>query len=359
MKNVHDLVEWFQKKYPQLVVEMKNSDHHYNYGRNDQSLNPYHLEGSVFCHTLLVLKVMEIRNRGKDFNSMLNLYLAALLHDVAKPDVRMEKHKDRKVSFYNHEPLSALLSVDFVHDFIQDFPLLLGYINLRRIFELIALHTEVFKLDSKEINKRMINNPQLAQDLEELSYADRHGRFFHVGGEEIKIESLVRQFKEKYDNHITLMVGLPGSGKSHLLKNRDDVDNYVLGEVVSRDDMVMSQFNNEKTYDEAFKLADHKKIDKDLDNKIRQLVKEKKNFTVDMTNLSRKSRRNKLGIVAKHNYMKTAIVVLPNLADWVDRLEERKKEGKTISEEVMERMASSFYPPLFDEFDEIEYRIGL
>ena len=31
--------------------------------------------------------------------------------------------------------------------------------------------------------------------------------------------------------------------------------------------------------------------------------------------------------------------------------------GKTIPDDVIENMAKSFYPPMFDEFDQIDWRV--
>ena len=55
-KMVHsDLISWFQLNFPELVQSMKDCSHHYD----KDNLNPYHLEGDIFCHTNMVFKNSE------------------------------------------------------------------------------------------------------------------------------------------------------------------------------------------------------------------------------------------------------------------------------------------------------------
>ena len=56
--NKHTLVKWFQLNYPKFVKDMIESSHHYS----ETKLNPYHLEGSVFTHTMLVINQLEDGN---------------------------------------------------------------------------------------------------------------------------------------------------------------------------------------------------------------------------------------------------------------------------------------------------------
>ena len=47
---MYEIVTKFQLDYPELVKLMKESNHHFSEG----NLNPYHLEGDIWCHTMMV-----------------------------------------------------------------------------------------------------------------------------------------------------------------------------------------------------------------------------------------------------------------------------------------------------------------
>ena len=71
-----ELVNWFQIEYTELCTEMKTSDH----ATSPNEPNPYHLEGTVWAHTMIVCQ--EARNDHKIVK------IAALLHDIGKPLAR-------------------------------------------------------------------------------------------------------------------------------------------------------------------------------------------------------------------------------------------------------------------------------
>ena len=71
--------------------------------------------------------------------------------------------------------------------------------------------------------------------------------------------------------------------------------------------------------------------------------------------MSRKSRRKSIGNLPK-DYNKKAIVFLPTLTEIIKRNEARAKEGKTVPQGAIGKMVKAFYPPMYDEFDEIEWR---
>lgn len=71
-------LDWFKKHYPDLHNQMVSCDHtHSNGGRN-----PFHMEGDVFTHALMVLDLAK-----EDINHI----FAALLHDIGKVSTRHEK----------------------------------------------------------------------------------------------------------------------------------------------------------------------------------------------------------------------------------------------------------------------------
>lgn len=75
---MNELIHWFLIKYPTLASDMKNSYHEV---QTDEP-NPYHIEGDIFTHTMLVCLRAENDNSNKIVN------ICALLHDIGKPEAR-------------------------------------------------------------------------------------------------------------------------------------------------------------------------------------------------------------------------------------------------------------------------------
>ena len=90
-----NLLEWFQMEYPELVRKMRECSHHYD----SQTLNPYHFEGDIWTHTLLV-HLLAVRN----YPDNIVLHLATLLHDVGKPVTFTNVDRIR---FTSHETVGA------------------------------------------------------------------------------------------------------------------------------------------------------------------------------------------------------------------------------------------------------------
>jgi putative nucleotidyltransferase with HDIG domain len=323
---------------------MKGADHHYS----KVELNPYHLESDVFTHTMMVVLEAsrnELKLGQHEHNQLL---VAALLHDLGKPIARRENHEKKRVNFYSHEPLSAFFAIPIIDHIAKDFNVQL---DKRTILEAIAMHTEVFKLSKEQLTERLINNQALANLLMGLSTADHNGRFYEMGDRVNERLAVQHKPMKSFNKQVVVNIGLPCSGKSTNTKEIIN-DREGLWTTLSRDDIVM-QLGLEQgiqEYSKAFHLVDQKEVDLIFQNRKKEYIKKGKNVVVDMTHMSRKSRRKSLQGFGDE-YMKTAIVHMTSLQN----IEERNKNrpGKVIPDNVFERMAMAFYPPLFDEFDEI------
>ena len=335
-----ELVKWFQLEYPDLVHQMKQCSHHYD----RKNLNPYHLEDDVFTHTMMVLDNVNMHVKRDGYL----VAVAALLHDIGKPFTREVNQEKKRVSFFGHESVSAFGALDICRK--------LGLTKRDTIivFKLISLHTEGFKLSTEDFINRLVNFKE-ADLLLDLIKADNDGRYTEVNSEFDPygvLYNLKRKVAEPKEKTLTLMVGLPASGKSTLTyaltQNRFDTF------VVSRDNILMTNTQGD-TYDEKWKNADQKQIDHLLQESIKRSKEHGyNNVYVDMTNLSRKSRRKILNQYSSKIYTKKAIVKLNYLETLKERLLGR--ESKTIPSHVLDNMMKSFYLPLYDEgFDEIEY----
>jgi len=157
---------------------------------------------------------------------------------------------------------------------------------------------------------------------------------------------------------LILTVGLPGSGKSTWIsKQSSEIENLV---IVSRDDLIMF-YGKGDTYTEKWQTVDQKFIDRKLEESFSDAVRfaEGNNGTVfvDMTNLTAKSRRKWLNRVQGKPNWKTEIHVF-QVSETVlfERLYWRgRKEGKFITESIVNEMAARMMLPLRDEADEVVY----
>jgi len=350
---VGNLVKWFQLKYPKVVKEMHDSSHHFEDGK---ILNPYHLEGDVWTHNMMVMLEAGRLKDELEYNEYIHVLVAALLHDIGKPLARKKSKDKERVHFCGHEPMSAIFCVHILDDIIKDFddaPL-----NKRLIIETISMHTGVYNILREKLAARLVANRPLARLLSLLSDADYAGRFFDMG--ERNMEMIIPAHNgmlKTYDKEVICMVGLPCSGKSRYM-NMFMISNAQDGnwEILSRDEIVLEVGKEAgfDTYDAAFKGVNQDEVNARFDKRRRKLIKEGKNVIVDMTSMGRKSRKRNLQ--GFKDYRKTAVVTMTPLEEIHRRNEAR--EGKTIPDRVFERMITSFQPPLYDEFDEIHWEFN-
>lgn len=330
--NMSEIVDWFQQKYPILVQQMRNVSHHFEMGIS--SLNPYHLEGDVWTHTMMICLMAQ----DLDFP----LRIAALLHDIGKPSTVNYNFDKQRVSFFSHEPVSAFLALDVLEE------IELNTSEKIRIFKVINMHTEGFKKTPEQLQDLLQNDQQLYNDLRQLSYADSRGRFYHSGHGGETLPELIVNGKGCVETQksVTFKIGLPCSGKS------SDVDFYkedlLIYKIVSRDNCLMSLAEPDQSYNEAWKSVNQDKVNKLLEKELKDSL-QYANVIIDMTNMTRKGRRKLLN--RYKGYSKIAHIHIPPTTEIGRRNSER--EGKVLHSEVITRMMKSFYLPLYDEFDEI------
>lgn len=343
--NVHNLVKWFQLNYPKLVKSMQDCTHHYD----EENLNPYHLEGDVWSHTMMVmLEASKRLNGGKKHDAY--MLILALLHDIGKPVVARRNDEKKRVNFYSHEPMSGFMCLPILYRIEKDFNISL---DKRMLIEVISIHTDVFRLTEGQLTERLVNNHTVASFLIKLAQCDGDGRFFEMGDRiNTKLDIPVREASK--DKKVVVMnIGIPCSGKSTFTDGEDVKDLFENGEfeVLSRDDIVVKEglMLGCHTYNECFEKVDHKRINSLFNLEQRKIVKSDKSVVIDMTNMGRKSRRSTLSNFK--NYKKVAVVHMTDLFNIYKRNDNR--EGKTIPQNVFKRMISSFQPPMYDEFDDI------
>lgn len=352
-----ELLSWFQLEYPELVSEMRDSNHHmiseYRYLDKFDSvitdykatdINPYHIEGDVWTHTMMVCKQAE--------NMPYEVQIAALLHDIGKPSTRKVNPKNGRVSFFNHDAVSAFMSLEI----LNRKELGLSKEQKLKIFNLIALHTQIYKLEDHNLVNTYVPLG-ISEEAYLLGKADHEGRFHSHEGSEIKnlsgVSCTLRKRKTSKEVHI--MCGLPASGKSTWVDNFTKDKNLV--QIISRDEVIQDLKPN-LPYNIAWKEVDQKKVDRLLQQRFN--YNKTKNFkhidyyVVDMTHMSKKSRKRSLSHFGPE-YKKICHVFLTDLP--TINLRNSQRCSKVIEKHVYEKMIKSFYPPTYEEFDEIIYHL--
>jgi predicted kinase len=156
-------------------------------------------------------------------------------------------------------------------------------------------------------------------------------------------------------NHPTflMLIGLPGSGKSHWTKNfLVSNPDYV---VISSDDIIEEKCAEVNcTYSEGFeKFIGY--ATSEMKRRFKMAISEGKNIILDQTNMSKKSRSSKMQQLSD-DYVTTAVVFIVPDNILKDRLKKREEEtGKVIPPFVITTMARSYNAPTKDEFDKIIY----
>jgi predicted kinase len=150
---------------------------------------------------------------------------------------------------------------------------------------------------------------------------------------------------------LVMLCGIPTSGKSTYVKKVKEhcLSDYV---VLSTDNYIEEQAKRlGKTYNDVFSdvISD---ATRELELQLIMAKDKGKNIIWDQTNLSVKSRKNKLSKIPS-SYRRIAVYFQVSLGEALER--NKHREGKFIPESVLKSMHQQFQIPTLDEgFDIIE-----
>lgn len=149
----------------------------------------------------------------------------------------------------------------------------------------------------------------------------------------------------------TILVGVPASGKSTwLIKNRTK------GAWIVSTDNIINGLADEYgfTYDQIFKET-IRFADMAMVARMMFAAQEGYDLYIDRTNMSARSRKQFIDKLKKYGYEFECVVFqTPEPEEWKRRLDSRP--GKTIPQEVLDRMVDSYEMPLMSEgFTKITY----
>ena len=111
----YSILKAFYNWNPAIVRSMEDCKHFYYEEGQLVSTNPYHLENSVFTHTILVykeaLKKLSLLTTEEE---KVSLQIIALCHDIGKVYTRKQDTETQKVSMNGHGESSVQDTIDFL-----------------------------------------------------------------------------------------------------------------------------------------------------------------------------------------------------------------------------------------------------
>ena len=172
-KTMNEILNAFRDWSPPLVEAMEACDHAYS----TEHLNPWHLEGSVWAHTIMVYDAAQVHRFDVSEHTIEILQIAAMCHDIGKLYTRKENQEKKRVSFFNHEAFSIQPAMDFLTYLSFDY-------FKPTVCKLIAYHMQAHKCESSEDLLKLAGYDEvLAKRLKIFNRMDGDGRV-----SELKVE---------------------------------------------------------------------------------------------------------------------------------------------------------------------------
>lgn len=329
-----DVVKIFKESFPKMYEDMKNCEH----GYQNQKNNPYHLEGDVWTHTMMVMD--ELKKFKYELNEIeyFTLQIAVLFHDSGKPYVWEENDEKKKRYFMGHWGRSFYN----VCDLLENNPFGYGDVFIPMIAILVLNHHR--RYESKFSN---YNADLFTKLLNILSTCDSNGRLNNGDDEndileELELNESIFKTTDESKPTISFLIGLPNVGKSTYVKDEK------IEKVLSRDAIILELADTDN-YNEAWESVNHSKVDKILNQRYQQFIKEREDFTIDMTNMVKKKRKKYMN----DNFNSKGILFFTGYEEIMKR--NKKRENKFIPEPVFKSMIKSFNLSFDEEFDDMDY----
>ena len=333
------LVTWFVKNYPEYYKAMNLTYHEVS----SDHMSPYHGEGSVWAHTMMVMTAASINNFG------IEVLTAALLHDIGKPAAKeyiaQTPDKPARNRFSGHEGISTFKAIGVLQELLRDFPEHYTADSIETIIRLISLHG---------VSLTELKDPLLPL-RSKLMHCDRTGaiRVLSDGQEDhYPPRKFLKPSKKVEGKELIMMVGLPCSGKSTYVE--ENLTGYT---IVSRESFLFKlyreHFNSDgalTSYNDIYNFlhsSEYRRnvVNQEFDKYVQQVVKASDKVVIDMTMTSLESRHKVLAAFSKHSAK--AVVLMPSMQEIYGRNADR--EGKYIPEEVFTNMSKAFVCPVLDE----------
>ena len=347
-KNMNKIINNFMLKNPKVIRQMVQCTHAYN----ETILNPFHIEGSIWTHTLMVCKEMEIiitKDKGLTTEEIKELKWAALLHDIAKPITRYINKEREMVMFMGHESFGMFRALDVLGK--ED---TLSEKNKINIILLIGLHSFLQKNTNKKVEESFVGQERLLNSVQKLYRADNDGRYIvgEIRGITDKY-TIQEKTRLEYNNTINILIGPHLSGKTMYVNNVKS-DKFI----ISRDALLKRHFGDLgksiKQIKTKFNKENQDRLNCIIEAQIVNAVKSGKEIFIDASNLSKQEREIYINNKLLVTYKKKAIIFVTSYGELMSRNRDRKRVPNFIIEKECKRLSIPFY----NEFDEILYKIN-
>lgn len=323
----------------------------------------WHAEGNAWIHTKQVVKKAIEIVAGDELLTLDKevLIISALFHDIGKINTTFID-KDGKIHSYGHEKESDKITRKLLWDenvalreeICSCVRLHMECHNLKRMKQFNAFKKRVDYLEYNALKFRLLSrlhycdvygsnyNPDLKhKDLDNadmlINYTDNY----------LSVKHLYRYYHNQTSN-IKVMIGLPGSSKSTIIKNNGwDKDHCVISRDIIREKIGISK-NGEKALGN---LEQELLVTEIFDSQFKKVLSEHKNIVIDNINLRRAYRDHYKKLAEKYNvywhyiYCQTKDLSIN---------ESRRPE---ISNNVFIDMINKFEFPEPEEYDYIEMKI--
>lgn len=352
----------------------------------------WHAEGNVHIHTDMVLqelyKIFDTEEFVPSPEEYRNLVLAALLHDIAKPLVTREV--DGRIKASRHEEVGRNLVVHRLGHLeglsTSDIILITNLVGYHQRPKLLAIKDEI---DAEYIKLFLnIKNPELMYwlemaDLRGRTCEDKEESIMHLDEWFQKTKNILARLEEEgktiqFEKHfktkdtmyllannlikskheastyryaawsedkrfyVTLLCGLPGSGKTTFYQNylQNSPNVISLDTIRSALGKHSQDFSNEN---EVLRIARKKFL---------ECLRKKENVVYDATNIREDSRNALLTLAHNYGALTRIYVLIPTL----DQIIENDKERfHSVGEDVIRRKAQRFQLPHCSEASIVTY----
>lgn len=193
------LIKFAYKNFPDLVQKMKETGH--SIGPTYEEQKFFHLEDSIWTHTLLVMNNCIANPDMIDLSGKIHL-LVAFCHDFGKIKARLV-HIDKitRAVFHNHGPMGVSLALEFLLKYQEEAPWLTDEI-ICKIISVISNHSKFYDLP---ISRAVLmgNGDRLLEEMYKyLCIHDYYGRIPDYSLRE-KYVKQIEENKKKYESFAT------------------------------------------------------------------------------------------------------------------------------------------------------------
>jgi len=363
-----EILKKFILQNPDIVHRMRCCDHSYD----GNHLNPFHLEGDVWSHTLMVLKGIECNGHHNviDYGSV----ISAIFHDVGKVYTRNIANAPR-VNFFGHESASIQHAINFIYKNFSLEDMMPKLVKV--VVSAISNHLEAFNIKDGQSFAKLCNYDfEIFEVLKNLMIADHNGRFHMENGRKedfdlnvifeakniVEINNMYSNERADVDDcNYILLCGVPGVGKDYIISQ------YFRGyHVLSYDKIRVclykeshpdTELSGHELYGAAWEWCNANNIN--LDKYFEKEIKENPTgkFLISNVNLSKKTRRNLVKFVKRvsnGNGKIGALYVVAPESVIIERNNKRTND-KVLEEKVIYNfMRSQNYPTFMEGFDAVE-----